>query len=173
MEYRPIMKRIAVHEAGHVAAWRDLARPIFAEKGFVLINAIGYGQTGLGRGTWIWGPASMPPQDQYFHGIIAMAGRAAEALWYPMLPDNLSGEDEQNAYRLFHSLYGHSLLEPEVSMQVDRWQAEATEIICRVRPGVLTLAETLVARLMSAVNEEAEFPGSEAMEVIDVALGRR
>jgi hypothetical protein len=96
-----------------------------------------------------------------------MAGRAAEAIWYPDERSELSAEDERFAGALARSLYGNDLSDAEVSAQIETWQTIAAQIIYEVRPGVLALAKMLAVRLEA--DGEAELSGAEAMQMMDAA----
>jgi hypothetical protein len=167
------LERIAYHETGHVAGWRQFERSIFLERGQVLIAAYGYGRTNLNGGAAIWGLAPLPPVD-HGSGVAVMAGRAAEAIRYPGLPRaelvQLSEGDELEARRFIRILYGSDLSDDGIAARVEAWEAEASQMLRGVWAGVNALAETLLARVETASGDEVELTGAEALHVMDTAL---
>ncbi|MGC2414960.1 MAG: hypothetical protein WA459_19955 [Stellaceae bacterium] len=169
------LERIAYHEAGHVAVRRNFERAIFLERGYVLIDSVGgYGQTGLNSGN-LWGGRSDPPLIDHPSIVTAMAGRAAEAIRYHDSSHVESvalsaGSDEPLARCYIRILHGHNLSDDDIADKIREAEAEASRIVRGVWDGVKALAETLLTRLKTGRDDNAELTGAEALHVMDTAL---
>jgi hypothetical protein len=169
------LEQLAYHEAGHVGGWRQFeeTRTLFLERGYVLVNALaGYGQTGLGSANvWV---RRQPPPVEHATIVIAMAGRAAEAIQYPLwdraqLVRSSAHSDERLARHYISVLYGSDLSEAEVVDRIEQAEAEALELIRNAWAGIQAVAKTLLARVKTEM--AVELTGSEALAVMDTALG--
>jgi hypothetical protein len=65
--------------------------------------------------------------------------------------------------------YGSNLSDDDIIDRIKGAEAEASQILRGVWAGVKTLAETLLARLKTAPDDE-ELSGAEALRVMDTAL---
>jgi hypothetical protein len=75
------LERAAYHESGYVAAWCRFDRRRFAAKGELFLADSGNGRTTVTRS--VYGRREAPIASEHWMSVMAMAGRAAEALRYP------------------------------------------------------------------------------------------
>src|SRR5271170_2527314 len=140
------MERAATHEAGHIVAHRHFGRSI----SFAFITPDGNGITSITRSVQYLGVPRPPTRLAPDHGqvVAVMAGRAAEALRYPTLPQDelvrISKSDEETASDFVRQLYGSDLSDIEVMARVNDALAEAAHILRAAWPVVMAIAAALL-----------------------------
>jgi hypothetical protein len=161
------VERAACHEAGHGVAHRHFGRRI----SYIFITTDGNGITSITKSVHSVGPPKQPAPLVPDHTllVVAMAGRAAEAIQYPTLPRDelirLSMSDEEQARDFVRDLYGKNLTDEQVTAYVNAAEAEASHLLRKAWPAVVALARALRARVLTC-----GLDGDEAMTIMDDAL---
>jgi hypothetical protein len=159
-------ERVAYHEVGHAAMLWHFHMPV--PDIFVSPDG-GYGLAMTTRSVQHAGPpqARVPVPVDRAELVIAMAGRAAEAIRYPDLqPDELvriSTSDEERTRHGIREFYGSHLSDAEVSTRVVQLESEAAQIL----RGLWKSVEALVAMLTHA---DGFIDGEEARRTMEAAL---
>jgi hypothetical protein len=140
-------ERVVYHEAGHaVMLWHfgmalpDIFVPPSAE----------YGLTMTTRSVQYAGPPQPPRATPVDHAqvVVAMAGRAAEAIRYPDLQREelvrISTSDEERTRYGIRELYGSDLSNAEVTARVVQVEGQAAQILGGMWPAVEALVAVLI-----------------------------
>jgi hypothetical protein len=161
------MERAATHEAGHIVAHWHFGRPI----SFAFITSDGNGITSITQSVQYPGVPRPPTPFAPDHGqlVAVMAGRAAEVLRYPALPQDelvrISKSDEETAADFVRQLYGSNLSDIEVMARVNAALAEASHILRAAWSAVMAIAAALLRTVF-----ECGLDGNEIATLIDEAL---